>query len=152
MYTVYTFSECQHFSNSSIEMRWHPQKEFLKSVGKIRNVLAFAEGSVKKMLTSLEMGWYSQKELLKKYTSIKKSVGKLRIVLPFVEGAVKKRLASLKMCHHIHKAAKKVAFLCLPTLFNSSLIKCQYISMLANTFLPAPSTNAYTTLSLPTLI
>ena len=52
-------------------MRWHPKKEFFKGVGKIRYVLAFAEGSVKKMLTNLEMCWYSQKELLKKYTSIK---------------------------------------------------------------------------------
>ena len=90
MYTVYTFSECQHFSNSSIEMRWHPQKEFLKSVGKIRNVLAFAEGSVKKMLTSLEMGWYSQKELLKKYTSIKKVLASLELCCHLLKELLKK--------------------------------------------------------------
>jgi hypothetical protein len=28
---------------ASIEMCWHPQKELLKSFGKITNVLAFAE-------------------------------------------------------------------------------------------------------------
>ncbi len=36
-----------------------------KSVGKLRNVLAFAEEAVKKVLTSLEMCWLSHKEMLK---------------------------------------------------------------------------------------
>jgi len=47
-------------------MCWHPQRELVKSVGKLRNVLAFAEGAVKKVLTNLEMCWHSQKKLLKK--------------------------------------------------------------------------------------
>jgi hypothetical protein len=64
--------------------------------GKLRNLLTFPEGAVKKVLESLKMYWHSQQELLK-------SVGKLRKVLPFTEGAVKKVLASLEMCLHSKK-------------------------------------------------
>jgi hypothetical protein len=32
----------------------HPQKELLKSVGKFKNVLAFAEEEVKQVLTSVK--------------------------------------------------------------------------------------------------
>jgi hypothetical protein len=53
-------------------------------------VLAFAEGSVKKMLTSLEMGWYSQKELLKKYTSIKKVLASLELCCHLLKELLKK--------------------------------------------------------------
>ena len=57
-------------------------------VGKLRKVLAIAEGAVKKVTASLEMCWHSQKELLK-------SVVKLRQVLAIAEEAVKKVLARL---------------------------------------------------------
>jgi len=68
---------------ASLEMCWHSLKEQVKSVGKLRNVLAFAEGAVKRVLPSLEKCWHSQKERVK-------SVGKLRKVLAFAKGAVKK--------------------------------------------------------------
>ena len=64
-------------------MCWHFQKELLKSVGKLRKVLAFSEGAAKILLASLKMGWHSLRELLK-------SVGRLRNVLAFPEGAAKK--------------------------------------------------------------
>ena len=51
---------------ASSDMYWHLQKEMLKSVGKLRKVLALAEGVVKIGLACLETGWQSQKELLKK--------------------------------------------------------------------------------------
>jgi len=51
---------------ASSEMCWHSQKELLKSVGKFRNELEFAEGAVNKVLTNLEMCWHSQKKLSKK--------------------------------------------------------------------------------------
>jgi len=51
----------------SIEMWWHFQTELLKSAGMIRNVLAFAEGAVKKVLASLEMCRHLLKELLNKF-------------------------------------------------------------------------------------
>jgi hypothetical protein len=51
---------------ASLDMYWHLQKEMLKSVGKLRKVLALAEGVVKIGLACLETGWQSQKELLKK--------------------------------------------------------------------------------------
>jgi hypothetical protein len=38
----------------------------VKSIGKLREVLPFSEGIVKKLLASLEMCWNTQKELLKK--------------------------------------------------------------------------------------
>ena len=41
-------------------------KETVEKFGKLRNVLAFAEGAVKKMLANLEMCWNLLKELLKK--------------------------------------------------------------------------------------
>jgi len=68
-------------------------KEQLKSVGKLRKMLAFADGTVKKVFASLEMCWYSQKELLK-------SVSKFRNGSSFAEGSVKKLLASIEMCWH----------------------------------------------------
>jgi hypothetical protein len=43
---------------ASLEMCWHSLKEQLKSVCKLRNVLAFAEGADKKGLASLEMCWH----------------------------------------------------------------------------------------------
>ena len=53
-------------------------------------MLAFANGAVKKVLSSSEMCWHSQKELLK-------SVGKFRNVSAFAKGAGKKEFASLDM-------------------------------------------------------
>jgi hypothetical protein len=47
-------------------MCWHFQKELLKSVGKLRKVLAFPEGAAKNVLASLEMCWHPLRELLKK--------------------------------------------------------------------------------------
>ena len=40
---------------ASSEMGWHSRKELLKSVGKFRNVSAFAERAVKKVLASIEI-------------------------------------------------------------------------------------------------
>ena len=51
-------------------------KEQSKSVGKLRNVSAFAEGAVKQVFVSLEVCWQSQEK-------------------GFPEGAVKKVLAIL---------------------------------------------------------
>jgi len=59
-----------------------------KGVGKFRNVSAFAEGAVKQVFASLEMCWQSQKE-------------------GFPEGAVKKVLASLENCRHLLKELYK---------------------------------------------
>ena len=39
---------------ASSEMGWHSQRDLLKSVGKFRNVLAFAKGDVKKVFASLK--------------------------------------------------------------------------------------------------
>jgi len=45
---------------ASSEMCWHSQKELLKSVGKFRNVSAFAKGAVKKVMASMEMCLHPQ--------------------------------------------------------------------------------------------
>ena len=66
-------------------MCWHSLKDLVKIVGKLRNMPAFPELVVKKLLTSIEMCCHSQKELLK-------SVGKIRKVLKFPAGAVKNYL------------------------------------------------------------
>jgi len=47
-------------------MCWHSLKEQVKSVGKLRNVLAFVEGAVQRVLASLEKCWHLLKELLNK--------------------------------------------------------------------------------------
>jgi hypothetical protein len=62
---------------ASSEMGWHSQKELLRSVGKFRNVSAFAKGADNKC-------WH-------------------RNVLASPEGAVNKLLASLQMCWHLLK-------------------------------------------------
>ena len=66
-----------------LETGWQSQREQLKNVGKLknvspfpescqksdgkhRNVMEFAEGAVKKVLTGLEMCWHSHKEQFKK--------------------------------------------------------------------------------------
>ena len=41
---------------ASSEMCWHSQKELLKSVGKFRNVSAFAKGAVKKRVGKFRHG------------------------------------------------------------------------------------------------
>jgi len=46
---------------ASLEVGWHFQKEMLKNVSKLKKVLAFANGAVKKVFASLEMCWYFQK-------------------------------------------------------------------------------------------
>jgi len=61
---------------ASIVMCRYPQTELLKSIGKLRNVSAFAKGAVKQVFPSLEMCWQLQKE-------------------GFPEGAVEKELAIL---------------------------------------------------------
>jgi hypothetical protein len=71
-------------------------KELLKIVGKLRKVLAFSEGAVKKAMASIEMCWYPQTELLI-------SVGKLRNVSAFAKGAVKQVFPSLEMCWQLQK-------------------------------------------------
>jgi hypothetical protein len=40
---------------ASLEMGWQSKKELLKSFDKLRKVLAFAKGTVKKVWASLEM-------------------------------------------------------------------------------------------------
>jgi hypothetical protein len=50
---------------------------------KLRKLLAFTEGAVKKVLASLEMRWHSLRELLKKPWGAQKRVD-------ILEGAVKK--------------------------------------------------------------
>jgi hypothetical protein len=52
-------------------------------VHNLKNVLAFPQGVVKKVLGTLKMCWHSHKEWLK-------SVGDLRNVFAFPKGAVKK--------------------------------------------------------------
>jgi len=53
---------------TSLEICWHSYKEQFKSVDKLRKLLTFYEGAVKKVLASLEieMFWHLLKELLKK--------------------------------------------------------------------------------------
>jgi len=46
-----------------------------KSVGKLRNVLAFPEGDVKKMVASIEKCWHLLMELLKQCWQAQKCVG-----------------------------------------------------------------------------
>ena len=76
---------------ASIKMCWYPQGELLKSVGKLRNVSAFAKGTVKQVFPSLEMCWQLQKE-------------------GFPEGAVKKRLAILKKVFGFAERAVKTCW------------------------------------------
>jgi hypothetical protein len=52
---------------TNLEKSWHSLKVLLKSIGKLRKVLPFAEGVVKKVIASLEMCWHSEMELLKKF-------------------------------------------------------------------------------------
>jgi len=49
---------------TSLHMCWHLQKELLKNVGKLRKVLAFAEGVVKIGLARLKTGWQSCQHFL----------------------------------------------------------------------------------------
>jgi hypothetical protein len=46
------------------------EEAIIKNVKKLRKVLAFTEGTVKKVLESLEMCWQSQKRLLKKFWQV----------------------------------------------------------------------------------
>ena len=68
---------------ANVEKCWHMLMQLLKSVCKLRRVLAFPEGAVKKVFKYLI------------------SVVKLRKVLAYTEGAVKKVFVSLEMCWHL---------------------------------------------------